>query len=70
MAMTRVSRRVLLAVGALALAAALAWTYQTGRLPGFPARYEGPVAGRSGGGRGDREPSPSPPRRRVSTTCL
>ncbi|MGZ9117172.1 MAG: efflux RND transporter periplasmic adaptor subunit, partial [Methylocystis sp.] len=51
--MTRVSRRMLLAVGALALAAALAWTYQTGRLPGFPAKDQGPVAGRSGGGRGE-----------------
>lgn len=55
--MNRVSRRVLLAVGALSLAGALAWAYQTGRLPGFAAKNaakdQGPVAGRSGGGRSE-----------------
>jgi multidrug efflux system membrane fusion protein len=53
MAMSRISRRVLLAAGALALAGALAWAYQTGRLPGFAAKDQGPVAGRSGGGRSE-----------------
>ncbi|QGM93414.1 efflux RND transporter periplasmic adaptor subunit [Methylocystis rosea] len=51
--MSRISRRVLLAAGALALAGALAWAYQTGRLPGFAAKDQGPVAGRSGGGRSE-----------------
>jgi multidrug efflux system membrane fusion protein len=54
MAMTRVSRRALLAVGALALAVALGWAYQAGKIPGFGARDQGPGAARSGGPRGDR----------------
>jgi len=49
MAMTRSSRRALLAVGALALAGALAWAYQAGKLPGFAAKNQGPAAMRSNG---------------------
>lgn len=52
--MTRVGRKALLAIGALVLAAALAWAYQAGKLPGFAARDQGPDAARSGGPRGDR----------------
>ena len=51
--MIRVSRRALLAVGALALVGALAWAYQEGKLPGFAAKDQGGAA-RSGGPRGDR----------------
>ncbi|MBM3562249.1 MAG: efflux RND transporter periplasmic adaptor subunit [Alphaproteobacteria bacterium] len=51
--MSRVSRKVLLAVGALALVAALAWAYQAGKLPGFPSKDQGGAA-RSGGQRGER----------------
>ncbi|MGD9540040.1 efflux RND transporter periplasmic adaptor subunit [Methylocystis sp.] len=52
--MTRVSRRVLLAIGALVLAVVLAWAYQAGKLPGFGARDQGSGAARSGGARGER----------------
>jgi len=54
MAMIRVSRRALLAIGALALAGALAWAYQSGKLPGFAAKDQGHGAAGSGGPRGDR----------------
>jgi multidrug efflux system membrane fusion protein len=54
MAMTRVSRRVLLAIGALALVGAFAWAYQAGKLPGFPAKDQGAPTARSGGSRGDQ----------------
>lgn len=54
MAMTRVSRRALLAIGALAIAVALGWAYQAGKIPGFGVRDQGPGAARSGGPRGDR----------------
>ncbi len=49
MAMSRVSRKALLAIGALALAGALAWAYQSGKLPGFAAKDQGPGAARSRG---------------------
>ncbi len=54
MAMIRVSRRALLAIGALALAGALAWAYQSGKLPGFAAKDQGHGAAGLGGPRGDR----------------
>lgn len=54
MAMTRVSRRTLLAIGALALAVVLGWAYQAGKIPGFGASNQDPGAARSGGPRGDR----------------
>ncbi len=41
--MIRVSRRALLAIGALALAVALGWAYQEGKLPGFAAKDQGPA---------------------------
>ncbi|MGE4173078.1 MAG: efflux RND transporter periplasmic adaptor subunit, partial [Methylocystis sp.] len=44
--MTRVSRRVLMAIGALVLAGALAWVYQAGKFPGFGAKDAGPSANR------------------------
>lgn len=50
--MSRASRRVLLAVGALTLAALLAWSYQTGKIPGFAAKDQG-TGPRLGGPRGD-----------------
>ena len=54
MAMTSVSRRVLLAIGALALAGALAWVYQAGKFPGFGAKDTGPTASRPGGQAGNQ----------------
>ncbi|MGD9658675.1 MAG: efflux RND transporter periplasmic adaptor subunit [Methylocystis sp.] len=51
--MTRVSRRALLAIGALAVAVVLAWAYQAGKLPGFAARDQDSGRARSGGPRGD-----------------
>lgn len=54
MAMTSVSRRVLLAIGALALAGALAWVYQAGKFPGFGGKDTGPTASRPGSPAGNQ----------------
>lgn len=47
--MTGANRRVVLAVGALALVDALAWAYQAGKLPGFVAQNQGPAVTRPNG---------------------
>jgi multidrug efflux system membrane fusion protein len=49
MAMTGANRRVVLAVGALALVGALAWAYQAGKIPGFGAKNQGPGVARPNG---------------------
>lgn len=51
--MIRTDRRLLLAVGALALAVALAWAYQAGRLPGFGAKVRNLEARGPSGPRGE-----------------
>ncbi len=51
--MIRTDRRLLLAVGALALAVALAWAYQAGRLPGFGAKERNLEARGPSGPRGE-----------------
>jgi membrane fusion protein, multidrug efflux system len=54
--MIRADRRIVMAVGALALALAMGWVYRAGMLPGFPGAEKSSAAGdegRRGGKRGD-----------------